>query len=61
MSWSHQALASQLLGRQRIRWLDSVIDSMDANLSKLWETVENKGASCAAMRGVTKSWTRFSD
>ena len=61
MSRSHQALASQLLGQQRIRWLDSVIESMDAKLSKLWEIVENKGASCAAVRGVTRSWTRLSD
>ena len=48
-------------GWQRIRWLDSIIDSMDMNLSKLWETGEDSGAGHAAVHGVTKSWTRLSD
>ena len=39
---------------QRMRWLDSIIDSMDINLSKLWETVENRGAWCAAVHGITE-------
>ena len=34
-------------GRQRMRWLDSIIDSVDINLSKLWKVVENRGAWCA--------------
>ena len=48
-------------GWQRIRWLDSITDSMDMNLSKLWETGEDSGVRHAAVHGVTKSWTRLSD
>ena len=44
-------------GQQRMRWLDSTTDSMDMNVSKLWETVEGRGAWRAVVHGVTKSWT----
>ena len=48
-------------GQQKTRWFDSISNSMDLSLRRIWEMVKDRETCCAAVHGVTKSWTRLSD
>ena len=53
--------ARRRMGQQRMKWLDSLTDSMDMSVNKLWEILKDREAWYAAVHGATKSWTQFSN
>ena len=51
----------RIRGRQKMRWLDDIMDSIDMSMSRLQEIVKDREAWCTTVHGITKSWTQLSD